>query len=954
MAPTRVLSILSVVAWGASYPLGSSFDVDASRSRATTPRLSLSALSALSPATQGHLSSLMSFNATQDCRAYALAYEFALRALPSRAPNLDVWNALRLGPDCGMPTPPSLDQRAAWPPSGALIARDVTFYVSPSGDDAADGSESRPFATLQRGVDATRGVPKGSGTAAIILRSGLHVLSDTIELDSRDDGIRITAASGEEVWISGGSRISNLTWVPVNVSASSNTNIWRASIKSPPEFMTALITVEANGSPSKRLYRAQFPNFNPEWHATKACGGDTRAAIVPECARLAAGSPFLRTKAPKVLFWDKPSLFPRPTVFFHNLSGEGLKNDSLMDEYNLYSAGRGGACGLWTNAWSENSSYGWDYHCGNVSAGGWEEVDELMQTVGQLNIPIGLTFDTNALPHMAAWKLNTNPSQRTNGASVINVWHTQGWFNNFLYVTGQSPVNASAARLDMLADDGLYPSGGWQGGRHWQTQDSFSTGGHNGPLLDGGWSVMNVEAELDSYDEYFFDPATNTLTVFYNASSSEAGNPFSPPTSDLTLMAPQLEVFFSLSNVTDVTISGLGFRDQRMALMDPWVVPSGGDWGLRPFGAITIIDSSRVTISDAIFLRLDANSIFVGGASRNVSILDSEFAWLGMSAVAALGTTIQDDATSATQPWGLLLSGLVVHEIGIYEKQSSAYFSGRTPLARVENCLFYNGPRAMLNLNDHLGGGNVFTTSLMFNTCRESSDHGNMNSWSRQPFMTNIKSGTPSYSPAKTTTTGMFIIANYGSSQGFDNDDGSNNMDTHHNFFYQVRHCRNDRALRSTFSCPPASRHSHNVSEQSDGHKGDYGMHDSLFHDNVVIVRPYDGQNCLNSWEFVAGHQDEHWNNTCVIMGARNPHDVNMVINQGDGGVCEGGPAAMRVHDNRYYTRDGNASVVCGGPWGILISTLRDKFPEFEARSTASTLPSADQVILWGREVLGL
>ena len=89
-------------------------------------------------------------------------------------------------------------------------------------------------------------------------------------------------------------------------------------------------------------------------------------------------------------------------------------------------------------------------------------------------------------------------------------------------------------------------------------------------------------------------------------------------------------------------------------------------------------------------------------------------------------------------------------------------------------------------------------------------------------------------------------------------------------------------------------------------------------------------------------------------MGARNPRDVNMVINQGDGGVCEGGPAAMRVHDNRYYTRDGNASVVCGGPWGILISTLRDKFPEFEARSTASTLPSADLVILWGREVLGL
>ena len=194
------------------------------------------------------------------------------------------------------------------------------------------------------------------------------------------------------------------------------------------------------------------------------------------------------------------------------------------------------------------------------------------------------------------------------------------------------------------------------------------------------------------------------------------------------------------------------------------------------------------------------------------------------------------------------------------------------------------------------------------------------------PFLTRIgPSSTASYTPAKTITTGMFIIANYGSSQGFDNDDGSNNMNTYSNFFYQ-----------------------------SDGHKMDYGGHDSLFHSNVVIVRPYDGQNCLNSWNFLAGHQDEHYNNTCVIMGARNVHDVNMVINQGDGGVCEGGPTAMKVHDNHYYTLNGNAPVICDSPWGVTIATLRAKFPDFEARSTASTLPAPDQVIQWGRDVLGL
>jgi hypothetical protein len=105
-------------------------------------------------------------------------------------------------------------------------------------------------------------------------------------------------------------------------------------------------------------------------------------------------------------------------------------------------------------------------------------------------------------------------------------------------------------------------------------------------------------------------------------------------------------------------------------------------------------------------------------------VLDSEFAWLGMNAVASLGRSEQDDATGGEQPWGTLLSGLVARELALWEKQSSAYFVGRTPLSRLEASLFYNGPRAMVNVNDHLGGGNNFTTSVMLNTCRESGDHG--------------------------------------------------------------------------------------------------------------------------------------------------------------------------------------------------------------------------------------
>ena len=728
----------------------------------------------------------------QDCQVYALAYERALLLIPERAPNRDVWDALRLGPSCGAPPPPTaaeLGLLAAWPPhtSTRAVVAGPTYYVAPNGSDTAgDGTLERPFATVARGVDATRAArPPGAGPASVVLRGGLHLLGATVTLDTRDSQLTIAAYPGEAAWVSGGAPIGPLTWTAVNVSNATGANIWRAHVSAAPAYVTGeqsaghkvcmnsgeaqsclahilcpiitivlysiispllihclagLNTIAPDGSPSKRLFRAQYPNFNPEWHATAACGGGLRAAAMPECVELAVSSPFLRHVGNRLaaagqdaweavggvrgvsdpaVTWLKPANFSRPEVYFRDLFKEGLKNNSKMNNYNRYAAGRGGACGLWTNFWPADSSFGWDYHCGNVTDGGWEEVDKLMYDIGQLNIPNGLQYDPQQLPNVAAWRPNLDPAQRTNGAAIVNVWMTQGWFNNMLYVTGTRIINATTAALDMVADDGHYPSGGWQGGRHWQTQCSFDNCGPGGPLLGGSWYVSNVAEELDAYDEFYYDVVTGDLTIFYNGSSTQGGAPHVAPPAGLVLMAPQLEVFFNITGgAADVTIDGLGFRDQRFSYMDPWVVPSGGDWGLRPAGAVNFVGTSNCTLSRALFSRVDANAVYIGGRNRNVSVLDSEFVWLGMNAVASLGLSEQDDATGGEQPWGTLLSGLVVHELALYEKQSSAYFVGRTPLSRLENSLFYNGPRAMVNVNDHLGGGNNFTTSLMFNSCR--------------------------------------------------------------------------------------------------------------------------------------------------------------------------------------------------------------------------------------------
>ena len=83
--------------------------------------------------------------------------------------------------------------------------------------------------------------------------------------------------------------------------------------------------------------------------------------------------------------------------------------------------------------------------------------------------------------------------------------------------------------------------------------------------------------------------------------------------------------------------------------------------------------------------------------------------------------------------------------------------------------------------NDGFGGGHNTSLNAMWNTCRETGDHGPMNSWQRQPFSSLISTGgtAATFASALSATHNNAINAGYGGSQAFDNDDGSSYYDTY-------------------------------------------------------------------------------------------------------------------------------------------------------------------------------
>jgi hypothetical protein len=187
------------------------------------------------------------------------------------------------------------------------------------------------------------------------------------------------------------------------------------------------------------------------------------------------------------------------------------------------------------------------------------------------------------------------------------------------------------------------------------------------------------------------------------------------------------------------------------------------------------------------------------------------------------------------------------------------------------------------------------------------------------PFLTKIRSvgGEASYSPAATTTSHNFIIANYGASQGMDNDDGSSWYDVHDNFYYDAS-----------------------------GFKMDYGGHDSSFHGNVVIARS--GQNCIGTAAFVPGHADMYFDNDCVVYGKERVDDL---FENCDPPPYDPPQANLIGYNNRFYTPNANASATCDccgeRPLSQLPSGLETNF-------TSSPIPDGNIMIGWGRAKLGI
>ena len=355
-------------------------------------------------------------------------------------------------------------------------------------------------------------------------------------------------------------------------------------------------------------------------------------------------------------------------------------------------------------------------------------------------LPYGFDYDATKVPALASLGDSLE-------GGVMHVWRAQGWFVNMFEIATHDSKQSSVAFSRVGDPSTGHVKGGWQGGRGWQVDNASAINETRGGnyLEAGSWKIENVKAALDSPNEWYFDAAAHTLYLWPNSTTA-------PPPADLGYVAVLLKTLISINATMDhpasnIVVRNVGFRDAADVTMEPWGVPSGGDWGLYRGGAIFIEGCEGCAVDACRFERIDGNGIFVSGYTRDVKMTDNAFAWIGLSAMAAWGYTEEEDGTGGQQPRFTTVEGNIVREIGIIEKQSSMWFQAKSCQNTVRNNIAFNGPRAAINLNDGFGGGTNISGNLIFNQCRETGDHGPINSWDRQPFLTTVAhgKGNPSF-----------------------------------------------------------------------------------------------------------------------------------------------------------------------------------------------------------------
>ncbi len=353
-----------------------------------------------------------------------------------------------------------------------------------------------------------------------------------------------------------------------------------------------------------------------------------------------------------------------------------------------------------------------------------------------------------------------------------------------LFVNGQLQhmarypnYNPSAHYLGGTADDVLSPEriarwkspgGGYVHALHpsqWRDVHYRITGKNNkgGLVLEGGWQnnrrmgmsekyrfVENIFEELDTANEWYFDKQAKTLYYFPPAGLNLRTAKFE---------VPQLVSLFEFrgtegKSVKNITISGLVFTQTVRTFMQNKEPLLRSDWTIYRGGAIIYDGAVNCRLVNCTLVNVGGNAVFFSKYNRNCAVSGCQISNAGASAVCFIGDPgavrspsfeynkfvpiAKMDRTPGPKtnnyPKDCSVYDNLMFNLGLVEKQSAGVELSMCQNITVSHNTIYDVPRAGINVSEGTWGGHIIEYNDVFNTVKETGDHGSFNSWGRDRY----------------------------------------------------------------------------------------------------------------------------------------------------------------------------------------------------------------------------
>ncbi|MGO8838778.1 MAG: PDZ domain-containing protein [Limisphaerales bacterium] len=332
------------------------------------------------------------------------------------------------------------------------------------------------------------------------------------------------------------------------------------------------------------------------------------------------------------------------------------------------------------------------------------------------------------------------------------------------YFDGFAADAISPQRVARWAD----PTGGYYHAMHPALWGDFTwriTGREtNGQVrLEGGWQnnrgaaahrqirfVENIFEELDAPGEWFLNSKTHTL-YFYPPAGLDLKNAVVEATRLRTLVEFRGD---EAHPVKWITLRGLMFRQAARTVMDTREPLLRSDWAIYRGGAIFFNGAEDCALEDGFIDQVGGNAVFVNNYNRRITVRGTQIAKAGASGICFVG-----DPQAARSPLfnyyqvhrldeidrppgpktdnypaDCLVDDCLIHLTGRVEKQTAGVEIDLAQGITVRHCSIYDMPRAGINIGDGCWGGHVIEFCDIFDTVKETGDHGSFNSWGRDRY----------------------------------------------------------------------------------------------------------------------------------------------------------------------------------------------------------------------------